>query len=417
MPRRRNAVYLLIILSLIAGLGTGRAFFFNIAYLFGALLVIAYFWAWLSVRWIGVSRKTRARRAQVGRDLDEVFTVRNTALIPKLWLEVRDHSELPGHKASHVVPAIGPRARYRRYVQTTCLSRGEFRLGPMTLKSGDPFGLYIAPRKISATSSIIVYPATVNLPRFHLPAAILSGGEPQRQRSHTITTNAVSVREYVPGDSFNRVHWRSTARRGKMMVKEFELDPLVDIHLFVDFSAESIFESPSVRRIGNDGPVISSAYSLAPSTEEYAVVAAASLAKYFIDSQRALGFFAYTPAREVHEAERGERQLTRILQTLATARSRSPYTLAQMLMLEGNQLSRGATIIIVTSSTDPEWVTEAQILASRGTKPMCVFIDPTSFGAIGDVDEFLGLVRLSKIPTIRVKQFDDMANALSQQPI
>jgi len=417
MPSRRNAVYMLISLSLVTGLLTGRAFFFNIAYLFGAL-VIAYIWAWGSVRWLRISRKTRARRAQVGRNMDEVFTVRNIAPLPKLWLEVRDHSELPGHKASHVVPAIWPRGQYRWYVQTLCTARGEYRLGPMTLKSGDPFGLYVSPRKIGTTSSIIVYPRTVNISRFVLPAAVLSGGEPQRQRSHNVTTNASGVREYVPGDSYNRIHWRSTARRQMLMVKEFELDPLVDIHLFVDLSANSLYEAPSVQRLRNgEGPVMTSGQNLVASTEEYTVVIAASLANYFVDIQRALGFSAYTPARVFYEGDRGERHLTRILQTLATARSRSPYTLTQMLTLETPHLARGATVIIITSSLDTAWVTEAQIMARRGTKPMCVFVDPTSFGAPGDTDEILGLLRMSRIPTLHIRHNDDLSLALSQQPL
>jgi uncharacterized protein (DUF58 family) len=418
MPNNRNAVYMLITLSLVAGLLTGRAFFFNIAYLFGSLLVIAYIWAWGSVRWLRISRKTRARRAQVGRNMDEVFTVRNIALLPKLWLEVHDQSELPGHKASHVVPAIWPRGQYRWYVQTTCTARGEYRLGPMTLKSGDPFGLYESPRKIGATSNIIVYPKIVTIPRFVLPAAVLSGGEPQRQRSHNVTTNASGVREYVPGDSYNRIHWRSTARRQMLMVKEFELDPLVDIHLFVDLSATSLHEAPSVQRLRNgEGPIISDGRGIAASTEEYTVVIAASLAKYFVDIQRALGFSAYTPARVFYEGDRGERHLTRILQTLATARSRSPYTLGQMLTLETPHFARGATVIIITSSLNTAWVTEAQIMARRGTKPMCVFVDPTSFGAPGDTDELLGLLQMSRIPTLRIRYNDDLSLALSQQPL
>lgn len=416
MTARRNVVYLLISASLITGLITGRAFFFNIAYLFGGLLVIAYIWSWGSVRWLGISRKTRARRAQVGRNLDEVFTVKNRAVLPKLWLEVRDFSDLPAHRASHVVPAIGPRGSYRWYVQTPCLSRGEFRLGPMVISSGDPFGLFLTPRKVSATSTIIVYPALVPVRKFELPMGALSGGEAQRQRTHFVTTNAVGVREYVPGDSFNRIHWRSTARRERLMVKEFELDPLVDIYLLVDFSASALYETAAVKRIRGDGPVIPNDRHLPASTEEYAVVAAASLANHFIELNRALGFVAYTPAREVHAAERGERQLTRILTTLATARSKSPYTLAQMLTLETPNLARGATLVIVTASTDSAWIAEAQVLAQRGIRPMCVFINPQSFGASVVTDEFRGMLQLAKIPTITINQFDDLSASLEQRP-
>ena len=415
MPTRRIAVYLLVGSSLVAGLATGRAFFFNLALLFGGLLVMAYLWSWFAVRWLGIQRRTRARHAQVGRDLNETFNVKNRAFFPRLWLEVRDHSDLPAHHASHVVPAMAPRGSYRWYVQTPCLARGEFRLGPMTIMSGDPFGLFLHPRKINATSTVIVYPATLPVHQFNMPMGVLSGGEAQRQRTHFVTTNAAGVRQYVPGDSFNRIHWRTTARRDKLMVKEFELDPIVDIYLMVDFSQAALYEHPQVQRLRGDGPVIPTSQALPMSTEEYSVVIGASLAAYFVDLNRSLGFMAYTPAREFHEAERGERQVNRIQQTLATARSKSPYTLAQMLTLETPYLARGATFVIVTSSTDLNWVTEAQILARRGIHPMAVLINPASFGASHSMREVRDILQIAKIPAIVVNYGDDLTAALGQR--
>jgi uncharacterized protein (DUF58 family) len=414
---RRNAIYLLLIACLLGGLFTGRTFFFNLAYLFGGLLIISLIWAILSVRWIGISRRTRTRRAQVGSMLEEVFVVRNTAYLPKLWLEVRDHSDLPGHRASHVVPAMGARTRYTWRVQTPCLVRGEFRLGPMTLNSGDPFGLYFMPRRIEASNRVIIYPQTVELKKFELPIGTLSGGETQRRRSHYVTTNAAGVRDYVPGDSFNRIHWRSSARKGHLIVKEFEIDPLVDIWIFVDLSQDSLVEDANLQRVGRTGAVIPRGPGLPPSTEEYSVVVAASLAQHFIELERAVGFAAYTPHREIHQPERGNRQMTNILETLAVARSFSTYNLAQMLTLETPYFTRGTTLIIVTASLDPNWIPIAQTLNQRGIRPMCVMIDPSSFGSSGPSDEMRGMLQLGKIPTIVVRRGDDLSMALSQHPI
>ncbi|MBZ0277603.1 MAG: DUF58 domain-containing protein [Anaerolineae bacterium] len=417
MPNRRNAIYVLLILTLLTGLFTGRALFFNLAYLFFGLLVLSFLWSWFSVRWISISRKTRARRAQVGRNLHETFIVRNRSILPKLWLEVRDHSSLPGHRASHVVPIMGARSSYRWYVETPCLVRGEFQLGPITIHSGDPFGLFLTPRQLNATSRVIVYPATVHISQFQLPVGLLSGGEAQRRRAHFITTNAAGIRDYVPGDSFNRIHWPSTARKDRLLVKEFDIDPLVDIWLFLDLSAFSVVEDPGLQRVGRSGTVIPTSSAIPPSTEEYSVVIAASLAKYFIESERALGFAAYTPYREVHQPERGNRQLSRILETLAVARSFSRYSLAQMLTLETPYFTRGTTLIIITSSIDPAWVTEAQILSRRGIRPMCVFVDPHSFGGAQSADDVRGMMRLGKIPTITISRNDDLSAALAQRPI
>lgn len=417
MPNRRNAIYSLLILSLLTGLFTGRAFFFNMAYLFSALIIISFLWSWSAVRWVSINRKTRARRAQVGRTLDETFILHNRAILPKLWLEVRDHSDLPGHRASHVVPALGARSSYRWYVQTPCVVRGEFQLGPLTLLSGDPFGLFVSPRRLEATSSVIVYPATVPVERFELPVGLLSGGEAQRRRAHQVTTNAAGVRDYVTGDSFNRIHWATTARKDRLIVKEFELDPLVDIWLFVDFSMHSLVEDPSVRRIGPRGVIQPTSQDIPPSTEEYGVVIAASLAQHFISLERALGFAAYSPYRDVHQPERGNRQLTRILETLAIARSFSQYTLAQMLSLETPYLTRGTTLIIVTASLDPAWVSEAQILARRGIRPVCVLINPQSFGGVQSPDEMRGMLQLAKIPSIVVQRNDELTASLAQRPL
>jgi uncharacterized protein (DUF58 family) len=417
MQNRRNAIYTLLILSLLTGLFTGRAFFFNLAYLFGGLLVISFIWAWLSVRWISISRRTRARRAQVGRNLDEAFTVHNRAWLPKLWLEVRDHSDLPGHRASHVVPALGIRGRYQWYVETPCLVRGEFQLGPLTVVSGDPFGLFLSPRRIGATSRVIVYPATVPLNHVELPMGQMSGGDAQRRRAHFVTTNAAGIREYVSGDSFNRIHWSSTARKDRLMVKEFELDPMVDVWLFVDFSTMSLVEDPSVQRAGRFGNVVPTSQAIPPSTEEYNVVIAASLAKYFIDQERALGFAAYTPHREIHQPERGARQLNRILQTLAVAHSTAPLSLAQMLTLETPYLTRGTTLLIVTSSLDPKWVTQAQILSRKGIRPMCILTDAQSFGGSVPVDDMQALLRVARIPSLVVRRNDDIRSVLEQRPM
>ncbi|MBL8134955.1 MAG: DUF58 domain-containing protein [Anaerolineae bacterium] len=400
-----------------AGLLTGRAFFFNLAYLLGALLLVSLVSAWLSIRWIGITRRTSSARSQIGRRFDEMFLVQNRGIFPKLWLEVVDDSTLPGHRASHVVPWLNFHASYRWYVETICQVRGEFRLGSLSVGSGDPFGLFLLRRSLAATSRLIVYPAMVPVVKLTIPAGVLTGGEHQRQRAHVITTNAVGVREYVVGDSLNRIHWPTTARKNQLMVKEFEIEPKVDVWLFVDFSAASLVEFPGLRRANGTGAVIHASGAFPPSSEEYAVTIAASLAQYFIDGDRSLGFAAYTPNREVLQPERGSRQMLRILEILAVARSNSQRSLAEMITLETPFIERGATLLVITSSLDPAWITEAQITARKGIRPVCVLLDPQSFGGGVPTDDVRTMLRLANIPTFLIRCGDDLTAALAQTPI
>ncbi len=414
MPNQRNTLYLLLIGVLIGGLATGKAFFFNLAIILGALYVLAMVYSWTSVRWLAIGRKTRTRRAQVGRSLEESFSIRNRSPLPKLWVEVRDESTLPGHRVGQVVPTLGPYGKYNWTAKTICRVRGEYQLGPVTVIGGDPFGLFSARRTLDARSRIIVYPDTLPVTSFELPIGMLSGGEAQRRRAATTTSSAAGVREYVAGDSFNRIHWASTARRDRLMVKEFEIDPLVDVWLFVDFSAAALVERAGLKRVNGNGPVIPRGRELPPSSEEYAVVIASSLARHFIDRERALGFAAYVPHREVYQPERGTRQMMRILQALAVARSLSPYSLAQMLSLETPYFTRGTSLVIITASVEESWVNQAQIIGRRGIRPVCILLDPASFSGGPDIRDSQTMLRLARIPSIVVGCGDDITAALAQ---
>lgn len=410
-------------ISLVAALVTVknermREIFYSLTYLLAAIIVLSFLWMWVSIRWVELSRQTRARRSQVGKLAEEKFSLRNQSWFPKLWLEVRDHSDLPNHRASRVLNTVGP-GRWRDWaVRTTCRARGLFRLGPLTISTGDPFGLFHITRYLEHTSPIVVYPATVDLRAFSPPIGRLPGGDAVRRRTHYVTTNVASVRDYAPGDSFSRIHWRSTARKDRLIVKEFELDPTADIWIFLDMYREvqvgqpyeeegATVELPALFQTRRRTPL------LAPTTEEYGVTAAASLAQHFIRRNRAVGLAAYGQRREVLPADRGERQLTKILETLAVLRAEGSVPLAHVLVTEADRLSRGTTLVIVTPATDDAWVLTARDLSQQGLRSIAVLIDPASFGVAFPMDKPLTLLRASATPTYLVRCDEPLEASLS----
>lgn len=414
MERRRTALYLIIGISLLAGLITGRTFFFNVTYAFAGLLIFALLWSWSGANWLRLARQTRARKAQVGRYLEERFTIRNTSVMPKLWLEIYDHSSLPGHRASHVLSNLGTQGTMTWSVRTLCVRRGEFMLGPLRIVAGDPFGLFEVERKISATSRLVVYPATIPIPDFALPTGLLPGGDAVRRRTHYITTNASGVREYVPGDSINRIHWRSTARRDRLMVKEFELDPLADIWLMMD--------GDRAVHVGDYTPSDAEAekmpwethVTLPPVTEEYAVTIAASLAQFFLERDRSVGLATNSQTEEVIQVDRGPRQLNKILETLAVVKSGGGMPFEQLLTIEGDHLPRGATVIAITPSTREGWLGAAQRLLRRGLRVIAVLIDPESFGGRPGMRLIASRLAMTGIPTYIVHKGDNLSAALGR---
>jgi uncharacterized protein (DUF58 family) len=354
----------------------------------------------------------------VGKVVEERFTVRNTGFFPKLWLEVRDLSDLPGHYASQVVSTLRPFRQRGWTVKTTCRRRGRFTLGPITLTSGDPFGLFKMQRHLSPTSTVIVYPATIELPAFAQPLGQLPGGEAMRRRTHYVTTNVAGVREYAPGDSFNRIHWPSTARTGRLIVKEFELDPTADIWLFLDMQREvqagSAWETVPIR----EGPALlwkeRPRLELDPITEEYGVTIAASLARHFMRLDRAVGLVAYGQHREVTQADRGDRQLTKLLEVLAVIKARGRIPIGDVVAVETSHFSRDTTAVVVTPSTDEGLADILRSLGRRGIRVIVVLIEASTFGPAKSSLILLAELIASNIPAYLVKRGQPLEEALSQ---
>ena len=205
---RNRIVLLLWVVVAASAIGSGRGVLYNLWYLLTVLLIASYVWAWTGVRWLSVERSTRTGRSQVGKLAEERFVVHNRGLVPKLWLEVRDDSTLPGHLVSRVISPLGPRKTYAWTVKTRCTQRGRFSLGPVTLTSGDPFGLFTTSIRVEelGQDTMIVYPATVDVPSFAPLVGFLPGGDTMRRRTPYVTTNVSGVRDYTAGDSFNRIH-------------------------------------------------------------------------------------------------------------------------------------------------------------------------------------------------------------------
>lgn len=417
MAGRRLVIFFLLLGSLIGALVTGRDLFYNLLYLWLAVVVIAGAWTWTAINQIRLGRHTRALRAQVGRPMEERLSVRNTSVVPKLWLEVRDHSNLPGHQASLVVDALAPQRERVWVARTLCRERGRFRLGPLSLTTGDPFGLFQVTRQVPQTTHIVVYPMTVELSEFTLPLGPMPGGDALRRRTHYVTANAAGVRDYAPGDSFNRIHWPSTARRDRLIVKEFELDPLSDIWLFLDgnrdMQAATPEPPPAPSPAGALLPSTPEKVKLPRSTEEYAVSITASLAQFFIRHDRTVGLVTYGATRDVVQPDRGERQLTKLLETLAVFRAKGNVALGDALQIETHQLPRWTTLILVTAAWDMQWVLSAQSLKRHGMRVVAVVLDGASFGALQPEAPVVEALWTAGIPAFGVKYGDDLVAALS----
>lgn len=383
--------------------------------LFALILGVNALWSALSILGFDLHRSSRTSRKQVGEIFIEYFEVVNRSIIPKVWVKVSDQAKLPGISGSRVLTFIGSRLS-RNYVAYSFLEkRGLFNLGPTEIETGDIFGLFLVRKRFESRGRLLVIPYTVDIYDFPAPFGVLPGGRALRQKTLEVTPYAAGVREFVPGDPLKRIHWPTSARKQKLIVKEFEKDPLAEVWIFIDAR-----KSIHVSREGGDHLDTSElwwvrqkqVFQLPPDTEEYAISIAASIAKYYIRQKREVGLVSAGQSYSVIPAERGERQLGKILETLAVLRAEGDMPIWGLISSQWGHLVRGSTVILITPSTDEKILTAVMELIQRGLMPVVVLIDPSSFGSLESTHEIEAQLVNRGILTFVIHHDDDIKSVL-----
>ncbi|TNM45126.1 DUF58 domain-containing protein [Nocardioides albidus] len=127
-----------------------------------------------------------------------------------------------GGRARFVLQGLG--GAWERTVSYPVRSdiRGRYVVGPVVARLADPFGLVERRRSIGGTAQLTVTPRVVPLPSIPLAGGWQGAGEHRPQAFASGSAEDVSVREYRRGDDLRRVHWRSSARVGELMVRREE---------------------------------------------------------------------------------------------------------------------------------------------------------------------------------------------------
>ena len=113
--------------------------------------------------------------------------------------------------------------------------------------------------------------------------------------------------------------------------------------------------------------------------------------------------------------ERGARQLGKILEALALLRAEGELPLRGLVEVQAQHLTRGSTVILITSSVDQSIAIAADYLLRRGLRPIAVLIDAASFDGPSGTDELVDMMKLFRIPVRQIKRGMNLSAALSNQ--
>ena len=324
---------------------------FTMALILGLLGTVIWLWSRYSLSEVTYRRRFSVERLFFGEQTELLLEVTNAKPLPLAWLRSEDDipdalALAPDERVRHYLASrrvlvnlfsLGLYQRVIRRYTVTGTQRGAWKFGPAKLVCGDIFGFGSRHQEFADTTLLLVYPRLYELPELGLDSRHPFGDHQTRNRLIDDPLLLSGVREYLPGDNFRHIHWKSTARRQELQTKLFEPSASRPLAIFINIRTFTHrFEG------------------INPELREFAISAGASLARWAQLRGEAFGVFANSmmhAGRRVRVAPSAQpQQLSRVLEALAYCVS-VPYTTIELVLQQETDHLRNGTSIVLISAT------------------------------------------------------------------
>jgi uncharacterized protein (DUF58 family) len=350
---RGDAWFFIAVLILIISLALHQVPLALVSLLFILTGGVSRLWNKYCLHRIEYTRRLSHNQVFFGEEIVLEIEVTNRKPLPLPWLQIED--ELPEKvtllkgKASsshedrvalqNIFP-IGMYHRVKRRFPIRCPQRGAFIFGPTRIRSGDLFGFFRREMQIEKLDYLLVYPRLVPLEKLGIPSQQLFGDIRLKHHLFQDPVLTAGVREYQSGDSLKRIHWKSTARLGKLQTKVYEPTTTIDISIFLD-----------VRTL--KAPLWGSIYQL----QELGIITAASVSQHALKAGFRVGLYVNQITRfsqgmvTVPHSQHPD-QLLRILEALAQLHQVETIPVVRYIRQEARGLPWGSTLVVISAQPD-----------------------------------------------------------------
>ena len=366
----------LFIALVLIGIFSGKGMAIGLASMGLLVAGIAWLWNKLTLEELDYTRVIPQNRVFRGEKVHFSIEISNRKPIPLPRLDINDdipdalnieggdvgYSPIPNSTRMRHSTSISWYEKTRWDYRISGSERGYFRIGPVTLTSGDIFGLFQNVRQDKSRDYLLVYPNVVDLPSIGLPEARPLGDTEGGIRMFQDPSRPSGIRDYQRGDPMKTIDWKATAKMGDLKVRTFESSSSQTIILLVAIETRLRFWEGH------------SAVNL-----ERVITAAASVASYVSDKRYSLGMFSNgTPILADRPMKipptRSEEQLTVILEALATIRPLPMGAMPVNLSENIGKFPIGATLVITAALITDEFVEVIRRLLQSGHKIVVLYV-------------------------------------------
>jgi len=392
------------LLLLAAGLylvswGFGTAVMFPVAIGLSIAPLVALIWVKALDRPMLLRRRTGHLELTEGQSVDVGLEVR-----PGTGGPIPGRAVMVDRLGSRVIETeLGRRGRVLRgRYEIANAPRGRYRMDGAELLIADPFGLAEARIPLDRADQMLVYPRV-----YELEGLFTDGGTPGGDRGRSMLHRTAgydlhSIREHQVGESLRRVHWRSTARRRQLMVKELQDTPRDEACVLLDGEAAAV------------------AGTAPDSSFDMQVRAAASLLRRMSDAGQRSSLVIHAAQRSRYRLGFGSGDWAAVLGELAAVEATAPRPLAELLGESGRGPDPvdAARIFVITAGMSAILAERVLGMSSSQCEPAVVWIDAASFAAAKrkkDTAPEAAALRLTRsgVAVARIRAGDHVGQALS----
>jgi uncharacterized protein (DUF58 family) len=348
-------------------------------------VLLAWLWTALANRPLQLRRTLPAGERLEGDDVKVgLELVSEQHLVPARWTLREQVGRL-----GELVMTVGKNGRARYVLRNVRRGRYEFQETVAVIE--DPFGLERVEQRLDAPGALLVYPRLVELDRLFSDAGVRSHDGRRLLLRRPSGFDLHSVREYEHGDSLRKVHWRSTARRAQLMVKELEDAPRDEVAVVLD---------------ADPGSVVGESFDVQ-------VRAAGSLLLAHVRRGRRALLVINSAQREHQGVRSAESDWRAALDLLAAAEPAPGPPLAAVLADENSSVGRALELCVVTASLPARLVERLVDRALGSGHVSLVLVDPASFAGTQPTarPELLRL-QAAGVALVVVREGDDLGERL-----
>ncbi|MBS4537792.1 DUF58 domain-containing protein [Clostridium sp. D2Q-11] len=333
---RKIVFYILAAIILIFSLFVGGSFPFLLFFLIILVTIYSRFSNYYTIKNLAGVFWCNKYQFVRGDTISIEYKIYNGGILPVPYADVRDDldNRLTSTTGGSQLFFIKPYDYVRIKKEFLCMHRGKYDIGKLSVNVEDIFTLKESKATIEDPLNIVVYPKVYKIKKINLFGKEFFGTSKTNEKHNEDYSNIKNLREYTRGDSLRRIHWKTTARKGELFVKNYNTSANLNVKVFMDFQIDKYKNLDEI-------------------TEDRIVELTVSIIYFTLYNNIETELITYSDKR-LNIKRTNISFLNNFLDAMVMIRPKSNRKISDVILDEINLSSIGTTIVIVTVDLDKD---------------------------------------------------------------